>query len=82
MTLCYSFCYRLNTYLVSCAYEGHKMEKTSGVKRPTLYAIAAAFAVALALPLALSSGQLQSNGIFDECFGADCQTYSVIAQNQ
>ncbi len=47
-------------------------ESNPGVKRPFLYAVAAAFAIALAIPLALSSGQANVGGIFDECFEANC----------
>ena len=52
---------------------------SSGVRRPTLYAIVAAFGVALAIPLALSSGQTNVGGIFDECFGAACDVTTIVA---
>lgn len=50
-----------------------------GVKRPILYVIAAAFAVALAVPLAASSGQMKTGGIFDECFGSTCDSTTMLA---
>lgn len=50
-----------------------------GVKRPFLYAVAAAFAIALAMPLAVSSGQLQAGGMFDECYGAQCDGAAMFA---
>jgi len=43
-----------------------------GVRRPILYLIAAIMAVAVALPLAISSGQMKTGGLFDECFGDNC----------
>jgi len=50
-----------------------------GVKRPILYVLAAAFAVALAVPLAASSGQMQAGGIFDECFESACDSATMLA---
>lgn len=55
-------------------------ELHSGVRRPAMYAIVAAFVVALAIPLALSSGQTKVGGIFDECFGAACEASTMLAQ--
>ncbi len=43
-----------------------------GVQRPLLYVLAAVLAVAVAIPLAVSTGQATVGGIFDECFDADC----------
>ena len=43
-----------------------------GVRRPVLYALAAAAAALLAIPLAAKSGQMQVGGIFDECYTAAC----------
>ena len=43
-----------------------------GVRRPYLYLIAALITVAIALPLANSSGQMKTGGLFDECFGDSC----------
>ena len=51
----------------------------SSVKRPILYFVAAAFAIALAVPLAASSGQMQAGGIFDECFGSTCDSATMLA---
>ena len=51
----------------------------SSVKRPILYFVAAALAVALAVPLAASSGQMKTGGIFDECFGSDCNNTTMLA---
>ena len=58
----------------------HSNSTSSGVRRPTLYAIVAAFGVALAIPLALSSGQTNVGGIFDECFGAACEASTLLAK--
>ncbi|MEM9495962.1 MAG: hypothetical protein AAGA09_08150 [Pseudomonadota bacterium] len=49
------------------------MEKqTSGGERPILTIVAALVAIALALPLAISSGQMTVGGIFDECYEEPC----------
>jgi len=50
-----------------------------GVKRPILYFAVAALAIAMAVPMALSSGQMQVGGIFDECYDAPCSGAAVYA---
>ncbi len=50
-----------------------------GVRRPVLYFFAAVIGIALVIPLAISSGQTASGGIFDECFGASCNSETVVA---
>ena len=49
-----------------------------GVRRPTLYVLAALIGIMLVLPLAISSGQLGSGGIFDECY-ASCSANALVA---
>ena len=51
----------------------------SSVRRPFLYLVAGVLAVAVSLPLAISSGQTSANGLFDECLGNDCSA-TLIAQ--
>ena len=51
-----------------------------GVRRPFLYVIAAVMGIALAIPLAISSGQIHAGGIFDECFNASCDGVAVMAR--
>ena len=50
-----------------------------GIKRPMLYLIAAALGIAMAIPMAVSSGQMQTGGIFDECFDNSCGSATLIA---
>jgi hypothetical protein len=50
-----------------------------GVKRPLLYILAAALGIAMAVPLAISSGQMQTGGIFDECFSSSCGSSALLA---
>ena len=50
-----------------------------GVKRPLLYLVAAALGIAMAIPMAMSSGQMQSGGIFDECLGNSCGSATMLA---
>jgi len=52
---------------------------SKGVRRPLLYVLAATFAVAVALPLAIGSGQNQMGGLFDECYGAQCDSPALLA---
>ena len=54
-------------------------QQRQGVQRPLLYILAAVLTVAIVLPLANSSGQMQPGGLFDECFGDDCSGASRIA---
>ena len=49
-----------------------------GVRRPTLYILAALIGIVLVLPLAISSGQLGAGGIFDECYDS-CSGNAMIA---
>ncbi len=58
-------------------YEPHQ-----SVRRPFLYVVAALFAIALAVPMAVSSGQASNGGIFDECFGANCSNAVVFASTK
>lgn len=51
-----------------------------GVQRPLLYVVAAVIAVALAVPLAVSSGQIKSGGIFDECYEEPCDGAALLAR--
>jgi len=51
-----------------------------GVKRPLLYIIAAVLSIAMAVPLAVSSGQMSAGGIFDECFDNACTSAAVFAK--
>ena len=51
-----------------------------GVKRPLLYIVAAALGIAMAVPMAVSSGQMQSGGLFDECFGNTCSNATIFAK--
>jgi len=55
------------------------MAHQTGVKRPLMYFIVAAFSIAIALPLAISSGQTQVGGLFDECYGDHCETAPTLA---
>lgn len=55
--------------------------KGGGVQRPLLYLVAALIAVAIALPLAVSTGQTQIGGIFDECFEQSCDGTTLVATN-
>ncbi len=57
-------------------------ETNQSVRRPFLYVVAALFAIALAVPLAVSSGQASGGGIFDECFGASCSNAAVFAATE
>ncbi len=50
-----------------------------GVQRPFLYFIAALLGVVVAMPLAISSNQLQTGGIFDECLEASCDNVTLFA---
>ena len=52
---------------------------STGVRRPFLYFVVAAFAVAMAIPLAIASGQDGQGGIFDECFDRSCNSAALIA---
>ncbi len=54
-------------------------KSSPGVRRPLLYIAAAAFGIALMIPLAISSGQTGEGGIFDECFGAACDGHTKVA---
>ena len=51
-----------------------------GVKRPLLYIVAAALGIAMAVPMAVSSGQMQSGGMFDECFENSCTNATIFAK--
>jgi len=51
-----------------------------GVKRPLLYVVAAVLGIAMAVPLAVSSGQMSAGGIFDECFDNSCSGAAVYAK--
>lgn len=51
-----------------------------GVRRPFLYVIAAVFGIAVAVPLAVTSGQTRTSGIFDECFAASCDGLTMVAE--
>ncbi|MEO1243254.1 MAG: hypothetical protein AAFX54_15190 [Pseudomonadota bacterium] len=51
-----------------------------GVQRPLLYVVAAVIAAALAVPLAVSSGQIKSGGIFDECYEEPCDGAALLAR--
>ena len=55
------------------------IKNNSGVKRPVLYFIVAVFGIALAVPLAASSGQMAGGGIFDECFETSCTSSPRLA---
>jgi hypothetical protein len=57
-------------------------ETRQSVRRPFLYVVAALFAIALAVPMAVSSGQASNGGIFDECFGAGCSNAAVYASTK
>ena len=54
--------------------------KRGGVRRPFLYFVAALVAGAAALPLAVASGQVQTAGLFDECYGSHCSGVTLIAE--
>ncbi len=49
------------------------------IRRPALYFIAAALGIALVIPLAISTGQTQTAGIFDECYEAACDAPVLFA---
>lgn len=51
----------------------------SQVRRPVMYFVIATFAVALALPMAIASGQTQVGGMFDECYSG-CDTRTLLAK--
>ena len=53
--------------------------KEPGVQRPKLYFIVAVFCIAIAMPLAINSGQTRLSGIFDECFDTSCEVPAVYA---
>ena len=55
--------------------------QSQGVRRPYLYMIAAIVTVAITLPLANGSGQMSASGMFDECFGTECATTTLLAKN-
>lgn len=55
------------------------LNSNQGVKRPILYFLAAILAIALAVPLAATSGQMQTGGIFDECYGESCKSATLLA---
>ncbi len=50
-----------------------------GIKRPMLYLLAAALGIAMAIPMAVTSGQTQTGGIFDECFDNSCSGATLVA---
>lgn len=50
-----------------------------GVRRPFLYLIAALLGVVVAMPLAISSNQIQTGGIFDECVEGTCDNVTLFA---
>ncbi|MEE9330103.1 MAG: hypothetical protein V3V30_08190 [Parvularculaceae bacterium] len=56
------------------------MSIKSDVRRPALYAISGLVAMALALPLAIASGQSQANGMFEECFETSCSGETKVAK--
>ncbi len=52
------------------------------VRRPVLYMIVGALGIALALPLALASGQTKMGGLFDECYAVECSNTPAFADLQ